>query len=118
MSGCPNGCGVGCRRPEGAARTEGALSRPTPGKVLESDDADAVLDEVILGTWFSPDRSITQILGVYCDTVRPLSIASVTGSRCKLPAGDFIVEQQAYLKTDNDRISWLRILCSGFVGDE
>ncbi len=52
-----------CWRPEVSFR---AL---TPGRCWESDDADAVVDDVILGTWFSPERSITRILKIDCSTV-------------------------------------------------
>ncbi len=38
--------------------------------------------------------------------------------QAKLPDGDFIIEQQAYFRAENDKISWLQILCSGFVHDE
>jgi hypothetical protein len=86
----------------------------TPGRYWEIDDADAVVDDVILGTWFSPERSITRILKLDCDSV---GIVERVGYRFRvdLPDGEFIVEQQAYLKTQNDKVSWLRILCSGFV---
>ncbi|MGH9078827.1 MAG: hypothetical protein ACRDYE_01890 [Acidimicrobiales bacterium] len=89
----------------------------TPGRCWESHDAAAVVDDVILGTWFSPEHSITRILKVDCTTV---GIVDRVGYRFRatLPDGDFIVEQQAYLRAENDKISWLRILCSGFVHDE
>ena len=34
--------------------------------------------------------------------------------------GDYIVEQQAYYDTDGARITWMRIVCSGYqaVGEE
>lgn len=31
------------------------------------------------------------------------------------PDGDFIIEQQAYFETDGATISWLRIMCTGFL---
>ena len=89
----------------------------TPGRCWESDDADAVVDEVILGTWFSPERSITRILKVDCATVGTVDRVGYR-FQARLPDGDFIIEQQAYLRAENDKISWLRILCSGFVRDE
>jgi hypothetical protein len=33
----------------------------------------------------------------------------------KRPDGEFVIEQQAYLETDGDTISWLRIMCTGFL---
>ncbi len=70
----------------------------TPGRYWESDDADAVVDDVILGTWFSPERSITRILKLDCATVGTVERVGYR-FQVKLPDGDFIVEQQAYLKT-------------------
>ena len=89
----------------------------TPGRYWEIDDADAVVDDVILGSWFSPERSITRILKVDCATVGTVERVGYR-FRVDLPDGEFIVEQQAYLKTQNDKVSWLRILCSGFVRGE
>lgn len=89
----------------------------TPGRYWESDDADVVVDDVILGTWFSPERSITRILHVDCAVVGTVERVGYR-FRVDFPDGEFLVEQQAYLKTDNDRVSWLRILCSGFVHAE
>ncbi len=94
----------------------------TPGRFWESDDADAVVDDVILGTWFSPDRSITRILkvdGATIGTVDQIERVERVGYRfqAKLPDGDFIIEQQAYFQAENETITWLRILCSGFLHD-
>jgi hypothetical protein len=89
----------------------------TPGRYWESDDADAVVDDVILGTWFSPEHAITRILQIDRATVGTVERVGYR-FRLSLPDGGFIVEQQAYLRFENDKISWLRILCSGFVHDE
>lgn len=89
----------------------------TPGKCWESDGADSVVNEVILGTWFPPDRSITRIVGVDSGSIGDVHHVGYR-FQAKLPDGDFIIEQQAYLRADGDRISWLRILCSGFVRDD
>ena len=35
--------------------------------------------------------------------------------RIARPDGEFILEQQAYYRTDGDRIEWLRIMCTGFL---
>jgi hypothetical protein len=88
----------------------------TPGKYWESDDADAVVDEVILGAWFSPERSITRILRIDSAAVGAVDHVGYRFG-ATLPDGDFIVEQQVYLRAENDKVSWLRILCSGFVRD-
>ena len=89
----------------------------TPARCWEGDDADEVVDDVILGTWFSPERSITAILRVDSATVGAVDHVAYR-FRAALPDGDFIIEQQAYLRTEDDKIRWLRILCTGFVRDE
>jgi|KBSMisStaDraftv2_1062788.scaffolds.fasta_scaffold105233_1 hypothetical protein len=86
----------------------------TPGKSWESEGADAVVDDVILGKWFPPERSITAILRVDRGAVGAVGHVAYR-FRARRPDGDFIIEQQAYLETDDDRICWLQILCSGFV---
>ena len=86
----------------------------TPGRVWESGDANDVVDRVILGTWFSPERSITRFSQSSSVEVGPIDRVGYR-FRVTFPDGEFIVEQQAYFKTEGNRISWLRILCSGFV---
>jgi hypothetical protein len=89
----------------------------TPGKFWECEDADVVVDDVILGKWFPPERSITAILGIDCATVGAVDHVAYR-FRARRPDGDFVIEQQAYLTTNEDRICWLQILCSGFIPDE
>ncbi len=75
------------------------------------------VDEVMLGKWFPPERSITAVLSVECGSVGTVEHVAYR-FRARRPDGDFLIEQQAYLTTQDDRISWLQILCSGFVPDE
>jgi hypothetical protein len=86
----------------------------TPGKFWEASDVDVIVDETMLGTWFAPDRRIVEVLAV--ETGRVGSLDRV-GYRFKveLPDGDFIVEQQAYYETRDEKISWMRVMCSGFL---
>lgn len=88
----------------------------TPGRCWEGDRADAVVDHVILGTWFTAERKITRILNL---DRAPVGDLERVGYRFQVmfPDGEFIIEQQAYLRAENDKISWLHILCSGFVHD-
>ena len=85
----------------------------TPRKFWEATDVDVIVDETMLGTWFEPERRITEILAVETDSVGALDRV---GYRFKVtrPDGEFIIEQQAYFETDGEEISWLRIMCSGF----
>lgn len=86
----------------------------TPGKFWEANDAASVVDETMLGTWFDPERRITDVLAIETDSLGSLGRV---GYRFKVdrPDGEFTVEQQAYYETDGERISSLRIMCTGFL---
>ena len=86
----------------------------TPGKFWEAHDADVVVDDTILGIWFDPERHITETLAVDTDTLGSMDRVGYR-FRVRRPDGDFTIEQQAYYETDGDRISWLRIMCTGFL---
>jgi len=86
----------------------------TPGKFWEATDVDVVVDEMMLGTWFVPERQITNVLSVTTDRVGSLDRVGYR-FEVKRPDGEFVIEQQAYFETDGDTISWLRIMCSGFL---
>jgi hypothetical protein len=86
----------------------------TPGRFWEASSAEALVDEVIFGAWFEADDHI--------DALEDVQIGAVAdrdrvGYRLRITNADgvFLVEQQAYFDVENDRINWLRILCSGYV---
>ena len=89
----------------------------TPGKAWEANDADTIVDKIVLGTWFAPDRKITEVLSVDNDHV---GSTKRVGYRFAVhrPEGESVIEQQAYYRTDADKISWLRIMCTGFLPRE
>ncbi|HEX2894673.1 MAG TPA: hypothetical protein VHO29_11800 [Marmoricola sp.] len=85
----------------------------TPGRSWQADTATGVVDDVLLGCWFEDSDHI--------EDVEEISTGEVGGRahlayrfRVRNPDGLFLVEQQAYYDTDAGRITWLRILCSGF----
>ena len=97
-----------------------ALLRPdvdframTPGRFWVSMSAAKVIDEIILGNWFDPDDVITEIelleSGVVGDRHRVSYQFQVTN-----PSGRFSVEQHAFFDMQRGRISWLRMMCSGY----
>jgi hypothetical protein len=97
-----------------------ALLRPdvdfralTPGRVWEASSSDAVVDEIVFGTWFEAQRRITAIISIDTGTI---GLRQRVGYQLSVsfPEGDHIVEQQAYFDSDNGQISWLRVMCSGF----
>ncbi len=85
----------------------------TPAKFWEASSAEALVDEIMLGTWFDPDDHIQSL-----DEVQTGSVADRQRVSYRLRIvnadGDFVLEQQAYFGVENDRINWLRILCSGY----
>ena len=86
----------------------------TPGKFWEAQDADVIVDDTILGTWFDPERRIIEILAVDTDTLGSMDRVGYR-FQVRCPDGEFTIEQQAYYVTDGDQISWLRIMCTGFL---
>ena len=85
----------------------------TPGRFWEASSAVQVVDEVVLGSWFDPTDRI--------DTIERIENGEVAdcervGYRFRGTNADgaFLVEQQAYLRVENEKITWLRIMCSGF----
>lgn len=84
----------------------------TPGREWQAVGPGDVA-AIVLGTWFAAPRRI--------DGIERLEHATVGGRhragyllRATAPDGDAVVEQQAYFDVVDDRITWLRILCSGF----
>src|ERR1700680_3952642 len=65
----------------------------TPGKFWEATDIDVIVDETMLGTWFAPERRITEVVAVQTENVGSLDRV---GYRFKVerPGGAFICGQQ------------------------
>jgi hypothetical protein len=91
----------------------------TPSRFWEASSAKTLVDDIIFGAWFEPDDHIDSLedmqLGSVADRHRVSYRLNVIN-----PDGAFVVEQQAYFGVENDRINWLRIMCSGFraINDE
>jgi hypothetical protein len=71
-----------------------------------------VIDEV-LGSWFE-DQDVIEAV-VELDTGRMVDRDRVAWRfAVSTPDGPHLVEQQANYSTTDGRISWMRVLCSGF----
>jgi hypothetical protein len=85
----------------------------TPGRFWEASTPTDVVDDVILGHWFEPSDHIEAL-----ESVETAEIADRTrvGYLLKVRNDDgmHLVEQQAYLAEQDGRISWLRVMCSGY----
>jgi hypothetical protein len=85
----------------------------TPGRVWQPQTPAEVVGDVILGAWFEPSDVIERIEAVQ---------TGIVGDRHRLgyrlqvtsPDGRFTVEQQAFFDVTAGRITWMRLLCSGF----
>ena len=95
-------------------RTDVDFKAMTPGKFWEAHDADMIVDDTILGTWFQPERRITETLAVDTDTLGSMDRVGYR-FQVRRPDGEFTIEQQAYYVTAGDKMSWLRIMCTGFL---
>ncbi|MGZ4674114.1 MAG: hypothetical protein ACXVH5_09590 [Ilumatobacteraceae bacterium] len=99
---------------KGLLRSDVDFRAMTPGRFWEATDIDVIVDDTMLGTWFEPQRKITEVLAIESDSLGEMDRV---GYRFKVerPEGAFVIEQQAYYETDGEKISWLRIMCSGFI---
>jgi hypothetical protein len=91
----------------------------TPNRFWEATSAKALVDDIILGAWFEAHDRIEALEDVEVGAVGDRDRVAYL-LRVVTPDGAFLVEQQAYFGVDDDRINWLRIMCSGFrpIGDE
>lgn len=88
----------------------------SPGLGWEADSAGELIDGILLGRWLEPSDVVDRV-----ETVETAMI----GARCRVgyrlrgvnPDGRFVVEQQAFFDVAGGRITWLRMLCSGFQPD-
>ena len=84
----------------------------TPGRFWEASDATDLVDRVLF-SWFEEQDVVQEVLAVSRDWVADRErIGYRFAVRC--PDGRYVVEQQAYLSVSDGRISWLRMMCSGF----
>jgi hypothetical protein len=84
----------------------------TPGRFWEASGPAQVVDEV-LTSWFEDQDRIDAVValetGSLVDRDRVAWRFAVT-----TPDGPHLVEQQAYYSATDGRISWMRVICSGF----
>lgn len=84
----------------------------TPGRVWEAGTPGEAA-EVILGCWFGPGDTVERV---------EAEAAGMVGDRLSLgyrlrvrnAGGCFLVEQHAFMDITAGKITWMRVLCSGF----
>jgi hypothetical protein len=85
----------------------------TPGRYWQAASPEKAIEEIILGVWFGPSDDIHELRAVNCGQVADRERVSYRlGVRRN--GTDYVVEQQAYYNSDGERITWIRILCSGY----
>lgn len=87
----------------------------TPGRAWEALTAKDVVDDIVLRHWFEPTDHIEGL-----EWIEPGKNAGPRhrlGYRFRVRNDDglFVVDQQAYFEVANERITWLRVMCAGFV---
>ena len=84
----------------------------TPNGFWEAGSAREVVD-IAFGDWFEPTDRIDALddlqTGAVADRDRVAYRLQVSNA-----SGTYLVEQQAYFDVEDDRITWLRIMCSGY----
>lgn len=85
----------------------------TPRRHWRAATPAVVVDDIIFGVWFGPGDTVTELRSVTCGQVADRERVTY---RLGVRRGgvDHVVEQQAYLNFNGDRIDWIRILCSGY----
>jgi hypothetical protein len=85
----------------------------TPGRFWESTSPGEIVDGFVLGTWFDAGSNIIELRSVSTSQVCDREHVAYQ-VRVRRGEDDYLVEQQAYYDTEGDRITWMRILCSGY----
>jgi hypothetical protein len=84
----------------------------TPARFWEASDPQSVVRDVLM-EWFEEQDEIEELKQTETGSVGDRERVSwLLGVKC--PDGRYEVEQQAYYETGGDRITFMRVLCSGF----
>jgi hypothetical protein len=86
----------------------------TPGRHWQTSSPAEAVGDMILGRWFSAGDSIESLESLTSTWLPGREHVSYR-LRVRNADGGHLVEQQAYYTTDGERITWMRILCSGYL---
>jgi hypothetical protein len=84
----------------------------TPRRFWDAETPTDVAD-IVLGTWFDESKQITHLSRVEDDTVGEVSKITYRMS-VATESGPTVIEQVAYYSVHDDRITHVRLVCSGF----
>ena len=85
----------------------------TPGRHWQADTGRQAVEEIILARWFGPEDDITELCSVTPGRVLDREHVAYR-VRVHRAGRDYLVEQQAYYRTEGPCITWMRVLCSGY----
>ena len=85
----------------------------TPGRHWQASTARQAVEEIILAWWFGVGDDITELCSVTSGRVLDRELVAYR-VRVRREGRDYLVEQQAYYCTEGPRITWMRVLCSGY----
>lgn len=85
----------------------------TPGRFWEAHSHDDLV-EVLFGNWLEPSDEVVALLSTSTGEVSRRQHVAYR-LHVRNADGDALMEQQMYYDVVGDRISWARVMCSGFV---
>ena len=85
----------------------------TPRRHWQAGTGRQAVEEIILARWFGAGDDITELCSVTSGQVLDREHVAYR-MRVRREGRDYLVEQQAYYHTEGSRITWMRVLCSGY----
>jgi len=85
----------------------------TPGRHWQAGTGGQAVEQIILAHWFGAGDHIVELCSVATGRVSEREHVAYR-VRVRRSGRDYLVEQQAYYRTDGPRITWMRLLCSGY----
>ena len=85
----------------------------TPGRHWQATTGRQVAEEIIFEHWFGAGDHILELCSVSTGRVSQREHVAYR-MRVRRSGHDHLVEQQAYYSAEGGRITWMRVLCSGY----
>ncbi len=85
----------------------------TPGR-FGAAGSTAELVEILFGSWLEPTDEVVSLVSTSTGSVSTRQHVTYR-LHLRNADGDSLMEQQMYYKVTDGRISWARVMCSGFV---
>jgi hypothetical protein len=85
----------------------------TPGRHWQATTGRQVAEGIIFEHWFGAGADILELCSVSTGRVSQREHVAYR-MRVRRSGADHLVEQQVYYRTEGGRISWMRVLCSGY----